>query len=143
MRRKHAIILSGLSGTGKTRMRTRHPDLKDLPCVDIADVYRDMPGAPWADVMHEFLLRVREALDEHGTVVLEGYFLPGSTSQRMLLDDLRVAGATYEIISLWAPYEVCIGRLERARDSGEISEEEFVKRAEVLARVVARQAHNA
>ena len=38
------IALSGLSGVGKTYRRTTDPSLKDLPYIDIADIYPEYPG---------------------------------------------------------------------------------------------------
>lgn len=135
-----AIILSGLSGTGKTRLRTLHPDLWDLPYVDIADVYRDYPSYGWPLVMQEFLIRLRAAFQDHETVVLEGYFLPGSPSLRLLINDLKAQGAHYEIIYLWAPPEVCQARLEAAWRDGTISDAEYRARTRTLRSVLKQQA---
>jgi hypothetical protein len=40
---KRAIILGGASGTGKTHARLNGPELKDLPCPDIADTCGKFP----------------------------------------------------------------------------------------------------
>jgi len=120
-------------------MRALHPDLEHLPYVDIADVHRAHPDYDWQRAMQEFLRRTREALRQHGLVVLEGYFLPGSPSLRMLIDALKAAGITYEIISLWAPPDICQARLEAALHAGEISPAEYALRSRTLQAVVSKQ----
>ena len=40
---RKVIVLAGVSGVGKTHARLTDPTLRDLPCVDIADVYREYP----------------------------------------------------------------------------------------------------
>ena len=94
---KRAIILSGVSGTGKTYTRTTAPELKDLPHLDIAEVYREFPEFDWSEALGCLLKRARKMLQEHDTIVIEGYFLPGSTTRKMLVDDLKVAGAKVDI----------------------------------------------
>ena len=36
---KRAVVLAGVSGTGKTHAWLNDPELKDLPCVDVADYH--------------------------------------------------------------------------------------------------------
>ena len=64
-----------------------------------------------------FLKRLREALAEHVHVVVEGYFRPGSKSLRLLLRDLKVAGARAQHIHLKAPLAVCMERLQAELDA--------------------------
>jgi hypothetical protein len=135
----HVTVLSGPSGSGKTRMRALHPDLKHLPYVDIADVHRAHPDYDWPLAMQEFLRRTREALRQHRLVVLEGYSLPGSPSLRLLIDALKAASITYEIISLWAPPDIGQARLEAALHNGEISPAEYALRSRTLHAVVSQQ----
>ena len=70
---RKAIILAGVSGTGKTHARFNDPALKDLPCVDIADVYREFPEFGWLDALHALLKRIRLLQQKHDAIVIEGY----------------------------------------------------------------------
>lgn len=132
---KELIILSGVSGTGKTRYRTRHPDLKDLPFVDMADIYRDNPAIP-KGVSGTVVLwhRVRGKLKEHDTVVAEGYFLKGSVSRDALLTLAKGDGIKVRIISFWAPMDECEKRLRLQQMRGEISEGEADLRIDMMKR---------
>jgi hypothetical protein len=38
---KKVIVLAGVSGTGKMHARLNDPELKDLPCLDSADIYEE------------------------------------------------------------------------------------------------------
>ena len=129
---KRAIILSGVSGTGKTYARLNAPELKDLPHLDIADVYREFEEFDWYEAFWALAKRVREALEAHDTVVIEGYFLPGSTTRRWLLADLQVAGAKADIRYFWAPFEVCQERIRAQWERGEIGDQECRRRIELL-----------
>jgi len=129
---KTAIILSGVSGVGKTHARLNDPELKDLPHIDIADVYRKFPEFNWYEALYALLKRVREAFEGHNQVVIEGYFLPGSVSRATLQGDLKVIGATPEIRYFWAPFETCRDRIVAQWESGEISDQECKRRIELL-----------
>jgi len=129
---KKAIILSGVSGTGKTYARTHDPELKDLPYVDIADVYREFPELDWSAAAGAVEKRAARLLQEHDTIVIEGYYLPGSTTRRWLVSALKIAGAQVEIREFWAPIEVCAQRIEQQWKSGEISAAECRRRMELL-----------
>jgi predicted kinase len=131
---KKAIVLTGISGTGKTYARLNDPALRDLPCVDIADVYREFPEFGWLDALHVLLKRVRLLLQKHDAIVIEGYFLPRSTSRTILVKDLKVAGAQVEIHEFWSPFEVCQGRISAQWEVGEISAAECRTRIEMLKR---------
>jgi adenylate kinase family enzyme len=131
---KRAIILSGVSGTGKTHARLNAPELKNLPHLDIADVYREFPEFDWYEAFWALAKQVREALEEHDTVVIEGYFLPGSTTRQWLLADLQVAGAKAKTRWFWAPFEVCQARIVAQFERGEITAPEYRRRIELLER---------
>ncbi|NIV30035.1 MAG: hypothetical protein GWN58_11200, partial [Anaerolineae bacterium] len=62
---KKAIILWGVSGTGKTHARLNDPKLKDLPYIDIADIYRAHPEFDWAEAHIAMRRQVAELLQEH------------------------------------------------------------------------------
>jgi len=129
---KKAIVLAGVSGVGKTHTRLTDPELKDLPHLDIADVYREFPEFDWVEAFWALVKQVRSALGKHPAVVIEGYFLPGSVTRRWLLDDLKVAGAQVEVRDLWAPIEVCQERIAAQFERGEISAAECRRRIELL-----------
>jgi len=129
---KKVIVLTGVSGVGKTHARLNDPELKDLPCVDIADIYQEHPEFDWRDALGILLLRVRTLLRKHEVIVAEGYFLPGSSSRRCLVRDMRVAGAQVEFRDLWEPSEVCQERIVAQWERGEISDEVCARRIGLL-----------
>jgi hypothetical protein len=126
--------LSGVSGTGKTYARLNDPKLKELPHLDIADVYREFPEFGWFEALHALLKRARKAFGKHDTVVIEGYFLRGSTSRTILVNDLRVANVRWQIHEYWAPLEVCQNRIVAQWERGEITAPEYRRRIELLER---------
>jgi len=79
---RKVIVLAGVSGVGKTHARLTDPALKDLPCVDIADVYCEYPEFDWMEAFFALARRVRTCLEQCDTVIVEGYFLPGSTTRQ-------------------------------------------------------------
>ena len=98
--KKRVTILCGVSGSGKTHRRTTDPDLKHLPCVDIADVYREYPVFDSLTATAVVCKRARVLLRKTDHVVIEGYFLPGTPSLRQLLDEMVVAGIDTRLIVL-------------------------------------------
>ena len=111
---KQAIVLSGISGTGKTRYRESH--LAEFPYVDISDVYKDVPGISWDAAVSAVATRALKLFQEHDTVVIEGYFLKGTPSRLQLIHELRVGGVRVKIINMLEP---SLGIIEkRLRDSG-------------------------
>ena len=129
---KRAIVLAGVSGVGKTHTRLNDPQLRDLPHLDIADVYRQFPELDWMEAFWALVKRVREALKDHPAVVIEGYLLPNSTTRRFLLNDMKVAGVQVEVRDLRAPFEVCQERIAAQYERGEISTVECRRRIELL-----------
>lgn len=113
---KKLIVLAGVSGVGKTYTRTHDPRLKDLPCVDMADVYRDHPLRVWPETYYIFEARLDKTFIGHDTVVAEGYFLPGSTTRNWLANKMRRLGIEMEFIDLHAALSTCE---ERIAASGE------------------------
>ena len=131
---KKVIVLTGVSGVGKTHARLNDPELKDLPCVDIADIYQEHPEFDWSDALYTLLQRLRFMLreQEDEAIVVEGYFLPGSPSRRKLVNDMKVAGAQVEFRELWEPFETCALRISRQWERGEISAVQCRGRIEML-----------
>jgi predicted kinase len=130
------IVLSGVSGVGKTHLRTTDAELSQYPHVDIADVYRAWPEADWWMATQELCRRVRKLLrQKSSTVVVEGYFVAGSSSRRMLTEDAKVGGYTLEFRDLEAPLETCLERIEGQYERGEIGKAEYALRTRMLSRV--------
>ncbi|MGD0002838.1 MAG: hypothetical protein ABSE06_01270 [Anaerolineaceae bacterium] len=107
------IVLCGVSGVGKSYKRTTDPALKDLPFVDIADIYRDNPGIKPRDA---FSMLINEAFsmfqDGAYTVVLEAYFKRGSFQRDALEYFCQGDGVDIEYIELSAPVEECKKRIQ-------------------------------
>lgn len=80
--------MGGVSGSGKTYLRSRHPTLRDLECVDIGDIYQvaDEDGAvlEWREALEAFVVLVRDVLeDTQGDFVVEAFLRPdGPQRQR-------------------------------------------------------------
>ena len=79
-------VIGGVSGSGKTFFRTHHPVLRDLDCIDIAEVYRthaDSGGIVWREALEAFIGQIAEHLEErrgdgvHCSVVVEAFFRRG------------------------------------------------------------------
>jgi predicted kinase len=131
---KKVIVLSGVSGTGKTPARLNDPELKTLPCLDIADIYEEYPEFGWCEALHALLKRVRLLLQKHDVIVIEGDFLPETVSRTILVNDLKVAGAKVEVREFWAPLQVCALRITQQWERGEITAPEYRRRIELLKR---------
>lgn len=131
---KEVVILSGVSGVGKTHFRLHTPELASLPCLDIADIHAEFPELDYAATTGVFLKRLRKLLEEHDRVVVEAYFLSGSPSLNALLDDLTVIGARWQLIRLHAPLEVCQERIMAQMEAGEITPQVAAARLKLLAR---------
>lgn len=126
---KKVICLAGPSGSGKTYMRQTDKKLKDLPVVDIADVYRETrlrPPHDWKRALGILLARAREVLRDCEVVVVEAYFSPGSLARDIVTEWAWHNRLKLEWIDLWptADYKVC---RQRVIDSGiEVRERLFV-----------------
>ncbi len=115
MTEKKIIVLCGTSGVGKTYAREHLPELRNLPYVDVADVYLDNPGCTWVEATAGVISRTKALLRKHDVMVVEGYYLPGTASRNMLSEGLgRYAAIDWRLMV--EPTEVCRQRIE---DSGE------------------------
>jgi hypothetical protein len=74
----HIFCLGGVSGTGKTYLRSHNSYLKTLRCIDIASVYQQNPGIDWRSALRVFLEMIRRELEENSqrAIVLEAFFGP-------------------------------------------------------------------
>jgi len=131
---KKVIVLVGVSGVGKTHARLNDPELKTLPCLDIADIYEEFPEFGWYEALYALLKRARLLLQKHDAIVIEGYFLRFSTSRRILVNDTKVAGAKVEFREFWAPFQICALRITQQWERGEITAPEYRRRIELLER---------
>jgi hypothetical protein len=100
---KKIIALSGVSGVGKTYRRTTDPALKDLPFVDIANVYAEFPDGTPAQVFAEACFRLHGLLAKHDTVVFEAALLPDGRQRPTLALCARGGDVRLEYIEIPAP----------------------------------------
>ena len=98
--KKRVTVLCGVGGSGKTHQRTHMPGWKDLPCVDIADVYKEFPEFDSYVATAVVCKRALALLQQTWHVVIEGYFLPGTPSRRQLANEMTVAGVDTKFILL-------------------------------------------
>jgi hypothetical protein len=109
---KKIIVLSGVSGVGKTHRRTSDPTLKQLPFIDIADIYKEHPGISKLTAFGRMMTSTEMLLRETDTVVLEAAFLPGSRQRDWLTVWADFLNAEVEYIELTAPKEILLERVE-------------------------------
>jgi len=118
------IVLAGVSGVGKSYRRTTDPALKDLPYVDIADIYRDNPGIL---PRQAFSMMVTEAFaminDGKETIVLEALFKKNGFQREGLEYYADAADIQIEYIDLTASVEECVQRI-KAQEKKAIAEGE-------------------
>jgi len=138
VKKKRVIVLCGVSGVGKTWKRTNDWELRGLPFVDVKDIYRQyevedqIPN--WESVTDDAIDEVKALLAENQQVVLEGYFLRGSGSRRMVFANLQRDESQVDFIDLEAPLPLCIGRIEAQRASKEITENDAQNRIDMARR---------
>ncbi len=108
------IALSGISGVGKTRLRTTDLRLRDLPYIDIADIYAEEPEGSSNRQVFTLMLDRLESLIENGAeaVVLEAYFRRHSYQREWLEFVAGRLDSQVEYIELEAPLETCIERVK-------------------------------
>lgn len=129
---KWAIILSGVSGTGKTRHREKN--LAKFPFVDISDVYREVEGISWDAAVSAVATKALKLFQESDTVVIEGYFLERTPSRYQLVWELHDQGILVKIINMKQPSLEVIE--QRLRDSGL---PDWKQRLETAIRVINKQ----
>ena len=138
MGKKRVIVLCGVSGSGKTWTRTHDLRFKDLPYVDVAEIYRGYYDgdviADWETVVDDAIDQVKDLLEAHQRVVLEGYFLPNTGSRRAVYSSLQRDESQVDFLDLNVPLDLCIERIEMQWVRGEIEEEDAMKRIEMAKR---------
>ncbi len=128
------LCLCGVSGAGKSFLRQTKQEFRDLPVVDISDVYRELPWADYVEATLEVARRTRELLKSHDAVLIEGFFIAGSPSRLLLEDELSRLDAEVKFTLVHAPMETCETRLRLQRTRGEITESDFQVRLGMLKR---------
>lgn len=137
--RKKVTVLCGVSGAGKTHLRTTDPDLCRLPYVDIADVYKEYPEFDSFVATSVACRRVCALLQQNDHVVLEGYFLPGTPSRKMVNDEMLVTGADAEFILLTVTAAVAQQRILDQYNRGECTWVEADLRIKLMIKVLTKQ----
>ena len=107
---KTIYALSGPSGSGKTFRRLNDPLLKGLPAFDIADIYKQFPGASWETAYGHMFSLVQDKLEECEEVVIEAYLRP-STPSRNYFEQI-FADCRIQYIICWADLDTCVGRVK-------------------------------
>jgi hypothetical protein len=102
MANRTIYALGGVSGSGKTYLRNRHPTLRDLECVDIGDIYQvaDEDGAvlEWRKALEAFVVLVNDVLDDtQADFVVEAFLRPDGP-QRQRYVPSNVCGDTGTIL---------------------------------------------
>ena len=108
---KRVTIIAGVSGSGKGHLRTTWPETSKLPLIDLHELREEEPGLAWEEYHAMAHIRLAELLETEDHVVIEGYFLPGSPSLKMLLEFLWKEQAVPNYILLWVPVSVIEQRL--------------------------------
>ena len=124
---KTLMILAGLSGAGKTHYWENN--LKDLPRVDMADIYAIKHTNQWYAALTEALAQIDWLMKTHNEVVLEGYFLNGSKSLDWVRYWCRREQIQIDYKFFTAPSRVRLKRI-KAREASEIA---VAKNAEDIA----------
>lgn len=109
---KTIYALSGGSGIGKTFTRTTDPKLKDLPYLDIADIYSTCPGVTAAVAWSLFEEELIPLLEEQPAIVLEAYFRPGSFQRKRLEYIAEANGFSVQYIEPEADKQTRIERVK-------------------------------
>lgn len=107
---KKVILLTGVSGSGKTYTRIHDERLASLPYLDIADIYAQL-DVRWDQALKELISRIHDTLELSDQVVVEGYFLKGSPSRRILEQELARRNIVLELIELAADYRTSFERI--------------------------------
>jgi len=108
---KRVTILAGVSGSGKSNLRLTWSEISELPLVDLHELRDEEPGLTWEEYHIRAHSRLAELFETEDHVVIEGYFLPGSPSLKMLLEFLWEKQVMPSYILLWAPMSVIEERL--------------------------------
>jgi len=109
---KTIIALCGAPGSGKSTYRTTNPETKDLPYLDVADIYAEYGNIRSEDAYAELLARLLKLLADHDKVVIEASH-PKNHWQRTWLTYLaEMNGANVDFREFNAPAEECLRRVK-------------------------------
>jgi hypothetical protein len=104
-------LLTGLPGSGKTYRRLNDPDLKTLPFIDIADMYRQQPGIGPTEAHLKFVYGILDLSDNYDKFIAE---LVGTERQMETMQFFLDGIVEIEEIFIDTPREVCVKRVEEA-----------------------------
>lgn len=103
--------MTGYPGAGKTHYRLNNDELKDLPCIDIADIYQSRPGTTPREAIALFLQGLMDLSDSHREFVGE---IVGTDRQmeqvRFYLEDWM----EIEVVNISTPKDICMERVKDA-----------------------------
>lgn len=137
--KKRVTILCGVSGSGKTYLRTTDARFCRLPYVDIADVYKEYPEFDSFVATGVACKRIRALLQQNNHVVLEGYFLPFTPSRKMVIREMTVAGADTEFILLTVTAAAAQQRILDQYNRGECTWIDADLRIKLMLKVLLKQ----
>lgn len=104
-------LLTGYPGAGKTYYREHNDKLKDLKCVDVADIYQRRPGITPHEVRMQFIMDLFDVADTEKEFVGE---IVGTGKQLETIQYYCQDVIDIEIIHVSTPKALCIKRVEMA-----------------------------
>jgi predicted kinase len=113
---KTIYALSGYPGSGKSTLRATDPRLKDLPFVDVADIYAEFDPIGSQDAFSQLLIQASEALKDSDAVVLEATFPRGHWQRTLLEGWAKMKKAKLEYIELAVDPRECYARVLKQYD---------------------------
>ena len=121
---KRLYIFSGVSGSGKTWLRSKL-EYGKFPHygIDMADFHKEHPGMFYDDLFDLVTNNLLCMLEEHGGEAwIEGYFMPGSYSWRKIHAWCLTNGVEPCIIHTWVPKDTAVARINQREDTPAIRE---------------------
>ena len=103
--------MTGYPGAGKTHYRLNNDKFKDLPCVDIADIYKERPGTTPKEAMLLFLQGLMDLSDSNNEFIGE---IVGTDHQMDTLRFFLEDWMEIEVVNISTPKDVCMERVKEA-----------------------------
>ena len=109
--KKQVIALAGLPGSGKTTARTKEKKLRDLPFVDIADIYAEHEYISSGAAFQKLLRKAESILATTDSVVLEAAFCDW---QRVSMEAMCACkNYNFRYREFHTPAEECVKRVKK------------------------------
>lgn len=112
------IVVRGMPGTGKSRLRASRTDWTDFPQIDLADLRDEQEEhdlgsyKAYKERMHRLFNWLHNRLAEKcDTVIVEGIFAPQSDSERWLIEWAADNGVELSAVTVRYPLEECLKRI--------------------------------